>query len=203
MDSFSADLVTDADISNLIVDSPDRRYASIKRAIAKGELLHLRRGLYYLGKRYQRGPVNLFVLAQKIYGPSYISFESALAHHGWIPEAVRTVTSATSKRARTFETSLGYFNYARASSYPFLTGVFREGEGQNFYWMAGPWKALADYVYAIKKDWKGITPLIKSLRIEEDDLKDTKGETLLELQEAYRSRRVKRFLKGVRRDLKL
>ena len=35
------------------------------------------------------------VLAQAIYGPSYLSFNYALSRHGLIPEAVYTYTSAT------------------------------------------------------------------------------------------------------------
>ncbi len=193
--------VTDAEIVNLIPGTPDRRYALLKRALAKGDLIHLRRGLYLLGKRYQRGPVDLLVVAQKIYGPSYISLESALAHHGWISEAVRAVTSATSRRSSLFETPLGVFGFSRIAVNPFLIDVSRELSGEDSFWIAGPWKAIADYVYLYKKEWKGIAPLMESLRIEEEDIFTAKKETLVDLESAYRSRRVKRFLKGVRKDL--
>ena len=198
-----ADLMTDLAIANLFPRSPDQRYALVKRAIAKGELIHIRRGLYYLGRRYQRGPLNLFAIAQQVYAPSYVSFESALSHHGWIPEAVRTVTSSTSKRSRSFETPLGRFIYIHVSCHPFLTGIFYEKSGADTFWIAPPCRAIADYVAAYKKDWRGISPLLKSLRIEEEDLANTSREELLQLEAIYRSRLVKRFLRGVRKDLSL
>lgn len=202
-DGLPGDLVTDTDIANLIPGSKNQRYALVKRAIARGDLIHIRRGLYCLGKRYRRGPLNLLVIAPRVYGPSYISFESALAHHGWIPEAVRSVTSATSKRSQNFETPLGLFVYTHVSSNPFLADVFCEKAGTEPFWIASPWRAIADYVYAHKRNWKGMDPLLKSLRIEEEDLKNTKSENLDKLQGVYRSQRVQRFLKGVQKDLGL
>jgi predicted transcriptional regulator of viral defense system len=202
-DQIPRDFFTDADIANLIPGSADRRYALVKRAIAGGQLLHIRRGLYFLAPRYRRGPANLFVVAQILYGPSYISFESALSHHDWIPEAVRTITSATSRRSRDFDTPLGRFRYSHIPCSPFLVGVVREVVDKESFWVAQPWKAIADYVYSFKKDWTGIDPLLRSLRIEEENLKETRKETLLALKESYRSRRVLRFLRGVERNLGL
>lgn len=202
-DQLSKDFFTDADITNVIFGSANRRYALMKRAIAGGQLIPIRRGLYYLAPRYRRGPVNLFVVAQKVYGPSYISFESALAHHGWIPEAVRMITSATSRRSRDLDTPLGRFRYSHIACSPFLVGVSREVVGKESFWMAQPWKAIADYVYSFKKDWTGVDPLLRSLRIEEENLKETRKDTLLALKASYRSRRVLRFLRGVERNLGL
>src|SRR3989338_8200638 len=99
-DKIPYDVFTDEAVHQLIRESPDTRYGLVKRAIAKGELIHLRRGLYGFAKKYQRRGTNLFELAQMMYGPSYISFESALSYHGWIPEAVYTVTSAAMKRSK-------------------------------------------------------------------------------------------------------
>mgnify|MGYP003523184722 CR=1 FL=1 len=64
----------------------------------------------FMSSRIQRQPlVDSFEIATVIYGPSYISFESALSYHGWIPEAVRTTTCASVKRAKEFETPIGVF----------------------------------------------------------------------------------------------
>jgi hypothetical protein len=197
------DCFRDTELMNLLPGSSNRRYGLIKRAIAHGELIHIRRGLYCLAEKYQRQPLNLFWLAQQIYGPSYISFESALSHHGWIPEAVHTVTSASLKRSRHLDTPLGVFSYTRIPCDPLLTGVIRETEGKIVYLIAKPWKALADMVYAHKKSWRGVQPLVQSLRIDEESLAQTDPRELEEIQETFRSRRVLKFLKGVGKDLKL
>lgn len=196
------DFVTDFEIKHLLPGSSHSRYGVVKRALQKGDLIHLRRGLYCLGKQYRSHPLDLFLLAQKIYGPSYISLESALSFHGWIPEAVPTITSATSKRSRSFETPVGLFTYSTISCEPFFEGVSSENDkGQIL--MARPWKALADYIYLYKKDWDGIHPLMHSLRIEENELHQTTREELESLQVTFHSRRVGRFLKGVLKDLQL
>lgn len=200
--------MTDLDLLNAIPGTSHRRQALIKRAISKGELIHIRRGLYCLADRFRKNqmrvnPPNLFTLAQKIYGPSYISFESALSYHGWIPEAVPTVTSATSKRSRTFKTPLGLFVYIHIPCEPFLVAVSQKSREKDSYLMANPWKAITDYIYFNKKDWKGMAPLLNSLRIEEEELKKTTNEELQELAASYRSWRIKKFIRGVKRELKL
>jgi hypothetical protein len=97
----------------------------IKRAMGRGEVMGLRRGLYCLGEKYHRQKINPFVLAQRIYGPSYISLETALSHHGWIPEAVYTLTSVSMGRSREFETPLGRFSFTRVVQKVFYAEVSR------------------------------------------------------------------------------
>ena len=85
----------------------------VKRAIAAGEILHIRRGLYCLAPKYRKQDISRNVIANLIYGPSYVSMEAALAVHGWIPEAVHTVVSVSAGWAKSFETPLGYFDYVQ------------------------------------------------------------------------------------------
>ena len=53
----------------------------------------------------------LYLIANSIYSPSYISFETALSWHELIPEAVYTVTSATSLKTNGFNNETGNFSY--------------------------------------------------------------------------------------------
>ena len=200
-DKIPRDYFSDGELCNLVHGSSARRFNLVKRAIAKRGLLHLRRGLYCLAPRYLRGPLNLFVLSQRIYGPSIVSLETALSQHGWIPEGVRAVTCATSKRSRNFNTPPGLFTYGRVVCSPFLAGVTLEKtEGDSFF-LASPWRAMADYVYLYKKEWKGIKPLVNSLRIEEEMLFESDLSELPTLLESFKSRRVKRFISGVIKEL--
>lgn len=195
--------LSEVELSILISGTDYSRYGLVKRALARGDLIHLRRGLYYLGKRYDQKPTNLFAIAQHLYGPSYISFESALNFHGWIPESVHTVYAASLKRSKKFETPLGIFQYHSIHSHPFFAGVRRITTDKDSFFLAEPWKALADYVVLYKKDWQGLHPLIHSLRIEEDVLQATTSEQLREVEEAHTSRRARRFFKGIRKELSL
>lgn len=97
-------MIKDVDIATVISDSPPRRYAAVNRALKKGILVRLRRGVYLIGKPFRKIRPSNFQIAHSIYGPSYISFESALFYHQWIPEAVYMTTCATAKRAREFDT---------------------------------------------------------------------------------------------------
>jgi predicted transcriptional regulator of viral defense system len=195
---------TSQDVATLFPESEDKRYGLVKRAIAGGEILHVRRGLYCLAPKYQKKKINLYALAQHIYGPSYISLESALSWHGWIPEAVYTLTSASSGKAKEFKNPLGAFSYNRVPQKVFYSGVERlTDDAGDVFLMASPIKALADYVYVHKKDWAGFKPAAESLRIEPEEFESVTTDDLDALIENYTSRRVGKFLKGLRKDLKL
>jgi len=192
------------DVVTLFPDSENRRYGLVKRAIASGEVIHIRRGLYCLAPKYQRKKVNLYSLAQRVYGPSYISLESALSWHGWIPEAVYTLTSVSFNKSKEFKTSLAVFSYNRVPQKVFYAGVERlTDQEDNAFLMATPLKALADYVYVHKMDWAGIEPAAESLRIEREEFELVTTEQINSLIENYNSRRIKKFLRGLKKDLEL
>lgn len=195
---------TSHDLAVLFPGSDDQKYGLVKRAIRNGEIIHIRRGLYCLAPKYQKKNVNPYALAQSIYGPSYISLESSLQWHGWIPEAVHTITSASFHKAKEFQTPLGIFSYERVPQKVFYTEVNRvQDESGNISLMASPIKALADYVYARRKDWRGLEPVVGSLRIEPDEFRLVTNEAIQRLIDNYSQVRVKRFLEGMREDLKL
>jgi hypothetical protein len=147
--------------------------------------------------------MNLYAMAQHLYGPSYVSLESALSWHGWIPEAVHAVTSASFKKAKEFTTPLGVFGYDRVPQRVFYREVERLTDaGGNVFLMAAPLKALADYVYVRKKNWTKIEPAIRSLRIEPEELEQVTDSMLAALADNYSNSRVKRFLEGLGKDLR-
>ena len=192
------------DVSALFPESENARYALVKRAIANGEVIHIRRGMYCLAPKYQKKSVNLYALAHHIYGPSYISLESALSWHGWIPEAVYTLTSVSFGKSKEFDTPLGLFSYNRVPQKVFFAGIERlTDKTGDIFFMATPLKALSDYVYVNKKDWTGLEPIVNSLRVELEEVEDLTSSQFDSLLENYKSHRVQRFLKGLRKDLKL
>lgn len=87
----------------------------IHKLLAKGDIVRIRKGLYAFGREYRREPLSREVLANLIYGPSYISLEYALSYHGLIPERVSTVTSVALGRSRKFDTPVGTFTYQSLS----------------------------------------------------------------------------------------
>jgi hypothetical protein len=173
-------------------------------------VIRIHRGLYCLAPKYLRRKPNPLVFSQLIHGPSYISLEAALSYHGWIPEAVYVITSACMDRGREFETPLGHFSFTRIPQKVFYAEVTRiekqDGNEQGIhagesFLIASPLKALADYVYAHRVDWASASPVIESLRVDESSLAGINSETVELLINNYSSRRVRRFLKGLRKDL--
>jgi predicted transcriptional regulator of viral defense system len=53
-----------------------------------GLIIPVKKGLYIAGPALNSGKPEPFLLANHILGPSYISLETALAYHGFIPERV-------------------------------------------------------------------------------------------------------------------
>jgi hypothetical protein len=178
--------------------------ALLRRAVASHEVWRVHRGLYCLSDRYTQGRINPLELAQRIHGPSYVSLETALSRHGWIPEAVQAVTSVALGRSRTFDTPVGLFSFTRVPQRRFLSGVRRASvEGGGAIFLATPLKALADHVYAQRCDWHAAAPVLESLRVEDESLAELTGELFDEVMSAYKPGRVRRFLNGLRKDLKL
>ena len=202
IENIPRDIFTDLDLINLIGGSDDKRYGLVKRACASDGIVRIKKGLYCLSPKYQRRKINLYQLAQYIYGPSYVSMESALSYHGWIPEAVHTLTSACVKKSRDFMTPLGAFNFRRVPSAVFYNGVDRIAtENGEAFFMATPLKALADYVYIHQENWEGSAPVIESLRVEPACLKEPGQAAFDRLYKNYNSKRVKKFIKGLKKDL--
>ena len=125
-------------IKDWLRDTSDKR-GKIARMIRAGELISLRRGLYAT-----RRDLHPFGLAASIYGPSYISFDTALAFYGCIPEAVYEITSATLKRPKEVKNAFGRYRYRTVPRQAFSIGIERITEGGIPFLIAAPTKALCD-----------------------------------------------------------
>lgn len=200
--NWSKPYVSGIDLHYILDKTADSRQAIIKRAIRKGYLIPIRRDLYLI-KNAKRFLLNSFEIATIIYGPSYVSFESALSYHGWIPEAVRTTTCASVKRAKEFETPLGIFSYEHIPIKAFSFGVEQHQQDALTLFIASPVKALADIVYARKRSWKSINDLSEDLRIDIESFQNSDGKLLVELIENYPSPRVKKTLNILLEGLRL
>src|SRR5439155_24771651 len=83
----------------------------INELLKSGTIVRVKKGLYVFGPEVRQNPICKETLANLIYGPSCISLEYALSHHGLIPERVETITSVTPKKNKEFNTPIGRFTY--------------------------------------------------------------------------------------------
>ena len=119
----------------------------LSRLTASGRLLQLRRGLYALAPPYQKVKPHPFLIANHIARPSYVSLQSALAHHGIIPEHVPVVTSVTTSRPGRWNTSMGDFSYRHIKTGLFFGYRLEDVGGGQAALIATPEKALLDLLY--------------------------------------------------------
>ncbi|MDR9410820.1 MAG: hypothetical protein RI573_18390 [Balneolaceae bacterium] len=111
----------------------------------KGYIQKLRNRFYYfagttINERY------LFFAANELYSPSYISLETALSWHGFIPEGVFQVTSCSSRKTQSFDTPLGSFSYRHIQPALFF-GYHLEEWNNHHFAIAEPEKTVIDYLY--------------------------------------------------------
>lgn len=124
--------------------APNSKISSLERA---GDFIRLRRGLYVAHPRLSNQEISRELIANNLYGPSYVSCESALNYHGLIPERVNTVVSATLKRAKSYATPLGQFEYLTFPQEYYHIGVQQIViEEQYAFLIASPEKALCDLI---------------------------------------------------------
>lgn len=198
-------VLSDAQLARIIEGSKQRRYHLVNRAIKAGELLRLRRGSYLLAEPFRDAPIHPFALAQAFVPGSYVSFETALSHHGWIPEAVYTTASVTPERkSREYEHAVfGHFSFHPLATRPgyFLELVEREKSGKQTMLVARPIRALMDLVCLKKAEWQGMDWLQESLRIEYEALRQVTGAEIRTLKRVYKHQRVIRFLDALAREL--
>jgi len=107
-------------------------------------ILKLKRGIYF----FSLNPTSEFEIANKLYQPSYISFETALSHYNIIPETVYSITSATTKRSKEFTAQNKIFRYYKIKKSLYF-GYRPEKLKNKIVLIAEAEKALLDYAYLL------------------------------------------------------
>jgi len=110
----------------------------------KDIFLKIRNGLYAL----RADPPQEEAIANRLYAPSYISFEYALSRYGIIPESVYAVTSATTRITREFIVDNKSFTYSHIKKQAYRGYKTEKVEGVTVL-IAEPEKALTDYLYFV------------------------------------------------------
>ena len=143
----------------------------------RGLIIRLKKGLYVVSEKISRTPVSRELTANHLYGLSYLSLETALSFYGMIPERVIAIRSMTTKRAKTFETPFGNFDYTTVSTNYFNIGIRQEiVENQYAFLIATPTKAVCDMIVAtpnlrLQSVKAMFNYLVEDLRIDSDVLK--------------------------------
>lgn len=128
--------------------SPKDKITTLEQS---GLLIRLKRGLFVVSPMVHSQPLSKELIANHIYGPSYISLQTALSFYGLIPERVHAVCSMTTKRSSSFINPLGNFDYISVPAAYFAIGIRQEIVNNNYaYLIATPEKALCDMIVETK-----------------------------------------------------
>lgn len=117
----------------------------LEQQTKEGLFLRLKKGLYCLATDRPAEEE----IANRLYMPSYLSFEYALAYYGILLESPYTITSATTKATRLFEIENITYSYNSISPRAY-TGYYLKKVNVKEFLIAEPEKALADYLYFAK-----------------------------------------------------
>lgn len=202
-------------MQEMMVDLPDSLWlqgylsdysnpkAKVSRLVRQGVLFRLKRGLYIRAQ----GAQDAFMqgrAANRMYGPSYVSFVYALGWYGLIPEHAAHVTSATFHKGRKkrYDTPAGLFFYQDVPAAAYPHGVILMGEAHNRFLMACPEKALCDELYRISgiRSIQGIAALLfEDLRLDSDELNTLDWNTLIRFASCYQAVTLNSFARFLER----
>jgi predicted transcriptional regulator of viral defense system len=119
----------------------------VARMESNGDLLRLKKGLYLVSPQLHGQLYSRELIANHLYGPSYVSLETALSYYDIIPERVPLVRSMTTKRAKVFRTPVGNFDYTKVNDEYFRIGLKQAiVDNQYSYLIATPEKAICDMI---------------------------------------------------------
>lgn len=171
----------------------------ISREVKKGNLIRIVNGLYETDKN-----INPYLLAGVIYGPSYLSFDFALAYYGLIPEKVVTYTSATCNKGKKkiYENEFGRYIYRDVPQEVYPLGVKLLKEGEYTFQIATAEKALCDKLYTINpvKNIKELEKLLfDDLRIDKTDFLKLNISDIEMLSKWYHCTNIRLLYKYMRR----
>ena len=168
-----------------------------------GDLIRLRRGLYVADPSVSNQEISRELVANNLYGPSYVSCQSALSYHGLIPERVNAVTSATIGRARSYTNPLGLFEYITVPRAYFHIGIEQViVENEYAFLIASPEKALCDLIVTtsglrFQSARAAREYMLYDLRIDLEERENWDTDIITQCAEHRRKRRELNFLRTV------
>lgn len=176
--------------------------AKIRRLVENKKLFPIVRGIYETDAN-----IPGYYLAPIIYGPSYLSFEFALAYHSLIPEAVYNFTSATfeKKKAKQYKTPYGIFTYRDVPSDAYSLGITLYSENGYGFQIASPEKAICDQLYKmspLKNKSELESLLFEDLRIDQEEFFGLNMVAIYDIAKHFRSQNHKLLQSYIRRRVK-
>lgn len=141
-------LFTTGDLKKLLkIEKANTLYKTIEGLIKEKILIYLSKGKYL----YRAARPHDFEIANFLYSPSYISFESALNFHNILIQTPYSITSATPLRNKVIAVDKKEYVYTHVDP-----KIYFGYERENTFLVATPEKALVDLMYLASKGMRQI-----------------------------------------------
>ena len=170
---FNKPYYTVADFEKVLNLNRDSLYVLLNRLVKKGVLIRLKRGVY----KPEFESLELEKIANELYYPSYLSFESALCRFSILNQIPYTLTFATNRTSKRLNLASREIEYRQLKDELFFGFFLKDGV-----YIAEPEKAILDQLYIMSKG-----------RI----LKDTSEWSLVNLDKLKFIKYSRKFPKGV------
>jgi len=175
-------LFTTEDLRKLLrVKKSNTLYKTIESLMRKKILVPLAKGKY----AFRNAAPHDFEVANFLYPPSYVSFESALAFHNVLLQVPYTVFSATPLRNKKVIANNKEYIYIHIAP-----KIYFGYEKENSFLISSPEKALVDALYLMSKG-------LKQLNIEELDLSNIDRSKLRFILKKLSNSRLEAFVRKV------
>jgi len=143
---YSGQPITRQMLMDLLQDYK-RPYDKISELTRQGLLLQIKRGVFIPGPQSSVAVPENLLLANHLWGPSYVSSDTALSYWGLIPERVYEIVSMTTNLAKLYKTPVGRFRYIRLPLPYYSLGIKRvELAAKQMTLIAGMEKSICDKI---------------------------------------------------------
>ena len=148
----------------------------ISKLVDTNQLIRIKRGLYVVSPDVSGVPINSMIIANSLFGPSYVSFSTALNYYGLIDDVSQGIYSATIKRDKRFLTPVGRFEYIAFPASYYAVGIKQIVTNDCSFLIATPEKALCDTIVNtvglnLRSQKDAVIYLEEDLRFDMDELK--------------------------------
>lgn len=164
LQSLDRGYFTVADMGKIVGLSKDSLKVALNRLTTKKVLTRVKRGVYQLSL----SQIDVKKIANQLYYPSYLSFESALSIYGILSQIPFTQTFATVKKSKKMNLGNTEVEFTQVKKDLFFGYTLENG-----IYIAEPEKALLDTLYLVSRGKR-------SINIDELDLKEIKKEKIEE-----------------------
>ncbi len=155
-------------VGDIAKERPDFNYVNLVNWQAKGYLIKLR-NTWYAFPETLKTEADLYLVANRLRRPSYVSLETALRFYNWIPESVFSITSVTAAKPAEWRTPIGHFSY-RSARPPLFFGYQPVEHQAVTFNIADPEKTLLDLLYFNPK--LAEAPDFEGLRLDREEINE-------------------------------